>query len=458
MKLLRLFTLTSLIILGSCSHIQKPIPEKIITENKIAPNFPNLPDAKYIAANGVKWREFYRNQNLVSSIDYGLKQNKDLKIAAINTQKAQNALELAKIARKPSLRGVASSDISGKSGDILTDTYTFGASMPAYEVDLFDRLKSLQTASEENFYSARENQKAIKIAYITTLANAWVNIASDLTQIEILNSNIASLQETAKIVKGRQKYGVANDLDVNSVEAQLNELIASLKATQTKLENDKSTLVFLAGGQGVLEYLPNGLKNDFTIAEVAIGLPSDVLLARPDIMAAEHALRGANANLTAARAQKFPSINLTASFGFASNELLNLLAGPRFLITPNISAPIFDIGAADINIDNARLNRDALIYQYEKAISSAFNDVSQALNTRAQIEARINDQSAAVENYGKSVFLAKRRFEVGIDNYLPLLLAQRNLNNAQATLLNLQTLRANNLISLYSALSNDDDF
>lgn len=458
MKLLKYFTLTSLIILGACSHIQKPIPEKIITENKIASNFPNLPDAKYIAANGVKWREFYRNKNLIATIDYGLKQNKDLKIAAINTQKAQNALELAKIARKPSLRGVASSDLSGKSGDILSDTYTLGASMPSYEIDIFDRLKSLQKASEENFYSARENQKAIKIAYITTLANAWVNIASDMTQIEILNSNIASLQETAKIVKGRQKYGVANDLDVNSVEAQLNELIASLKATQTKLENDKSTLVFLAGGQGVLEYLPNVLKNDFTIAEVAIGLPSDVLLARPDIMAAEHALIGANANLTAARAQKFPSINLTASFGFASNELLNLLAGPRFLITPSISAPIFDNGAADINIDNARLNRDALIHQYEKAINSAFNDVSQALNTRAQIEARINDQSAAVENYRKSVFLAKRRFEVGIDNYLPLLLAQRNLNNAQATLLNLQTLRATNLISLYSALSNDDDF
>lgn len=458
MKLLKYFTLTSLIILGACSHIQKPIPEKTISENKIAPNFPNLPDAKYIATNGVKWREFYRNQNLIATIDYGLKQNSDLKIAAINTQKAQNALELAKIARKPSLRGAASSDLSGKSGDILSDTYTLGASMPAYEVDLFDRLKSLQKASEENFYASKENQKAIKIAFITTIANAWVNIASDLTQIEILKSNISSLQETAKIVKGRQKYGVANDLDVNSVEAQLNELIASLKATQTKLENDKSTLVFLAGGQGVLQYLPTNLQSDFTIAEVAIGLPSNVLLARPDIMAAEHALMGANANLTAARAQKFPSINLTASFGFASNELLNLLAGPRFLITPSISAPIFDNGASDINIDNARLNRDALIYQYEKAINSAFNDVSQALNTRSQIEARINDQSAAVENYRKSVFLAKRRFEVGIDNYLPLLLAQRNLNNAQATLLGLQTLRATNLISLYSALSNDDDF
>lgn len=455
---LKYFTLTSLLILGACSHFEKQVPVNKMVEVKTAPNFPNLPDAKYIATSGVKWREFYKNQNLIAAIDYGLKQNSDLKIAAINTQKAQNALELAKVARKPSLRGVASSDLSGKSGDILSDTYTLGASMPSYEVDIFDRLKSLQKASEENFYSARENQKAIKIAYITTLANAWVNIASDMTQIEILNSNIASLQETAKIVKGRQKYGVANDLDVNSVEAQLNELIASLKATQTKLENDKSTLVFLAGGQGVLEYLPNGLKNDFTIAEVSIGLPSDVLLARPDIMAAEHALSGANANLTAARAQKFPSINLTASFGFASNELLNLLAGPRFLITPSISAPIFDNGAADINIDNARLNRDALIHQYEKAINSAFNDVSQALNTRAQIEARINDQSAAVENYRKSVFLAKRRFEVGIDNYLPLLLAQRNLNNAQATLLNLQTLRATNLISLYSALSNDDDF
>ncbi|MBN8647327.1 MAG: TolC family protein [Caulobacterales bacterium] len=455
---LKYFTLTSLLVLGACSHFEKPLVENKMADNKIAPYFPNLPDAKYIAASGVKWREFYKNQNLIFAIDYGLKQNKDLKIAAINTQKAQNTLELAKIARKPSLRGVASSDLSGKSGDILTDTYTFGASVPSYEIDFFDRLKSLQKASEENFYSALENQKAIKIAYITTLANAWVNIASDMTQIEILKSNIASLQETAKIVKGRQKYGVANDLDANSVEAQLNELIASLKATQTKLENDKSTLVFLAGGQGVLEFLPNGLKSDFTIAEVAIGLPSDVLLARPDIMAAEHALSGANANLTAARAQKFPSINLTASFGFASNELLNLLAGPRFLITPSISAPIFDNGASDINIDNARLNRDALIHQYEKAINSAFNDVSQALNTRAQIEARIKDQSAAVENYRKSVFLAKRRFEVGIDNYLPLLLAQRNLNNAQATLLNLQTLRANNLIGLYSALSNDDDF
>jgi outer membrane protein, multidrug efflux system len=449
-----LLPLLGLPFLFACAQMPKIKPEIAKSQMQVPQAFPNMPQSQ-ILANTVKWRDFYQNKNLIKAIEYGLLHNVDLKIAALNLERAKNNQKLARISQLPSLRANSSIELSGKSGDALSDNYAIGLAMPSYEIDLFGRLQSLEKAAEYNFFASSENQSAIKITLIANIANAWVNISSDLAQIEIIEANIKSLRASLKIVEGRQKYGIASDLEINAISAQLNELSASLLANQTKLENDKSILVLLCGGEGALQFLPPKLEDDFTIAQIGIDIPSNVLLARPDIRAAEANLLAQNANIDAARAQKFPSINLIGSTGFASGDLLKLLSAPKFAITPNVSIPIFDNGIIDLNIENAKINRDIAIQNYEKVINSAFNDISQALNIRAQIANRIATQESAVKNYQKSVYLATRRFEVGIDNYLPLLIAQRNFNNAQANLLNLRTLAANNLISLYSALGND---
>lgn len=188
-----------------------------------------------------------------------------------------------------------------------------------------------------------------------------------------------------------------------------------------------------------------------------VGLPSDVLLDRPDVLAAEHDLKAANANIGAARAAFFPRISLTGSTGSSSPDLDGLFKSGNgtWSFVPSISVPIFSGGANVAGLKSAQASRDIAVAQYEKAIQSAFSEVSDALAVRARIDERLSAQTAATAAAQRSLTLSQARYDNGVDSYLTLQDAQRTLYASQQTLISLQALRATNLVALYKALGDD---
>lgn len=435
---------------------------KIIKENKIppapiAPVFVQTNTNEKLDFETISWQEFFKNPKLQELINLGLAQNSDLKIAALNIEKARNNLALVENALKPNIRLNAGANIGIRTSGDNSETYNTNLGLTNYEIDVFGRLKTINEQKQLELIGQKYTQSAIKLALIAEISKSYLSIQSDLLQIDILNENIASISETLKIISARQKVGLGNDLEVNSAKAQLFELNTAKEAINTKLGIDNSQLRLLLASQTIDDYsAPNsGLFSSF--GDLPENLSSKILLARPDIRASEIALKVQNANIDAARLAKFPQINLTSNIGFSSTELLKLLNGGIFNFIPNISMPIFDNGNANINIENAIIEREIALSRYEKSIQTAFFEVSSSLEIRAKIDERIKAQENAIDALKKSEFIAKERFRIGIDNYLPLLLLQRQLNNAQLSLIAIRELKYSNQIALFKAIGNFEE-
>ncbi len=183
-----------------------------------------------------------------------------------------------------------------------------------------------------------------------------------------------------------------------------------------------------------------------------------MLLARPDILAAEHSLKAANADIGAARAAFFPTISLTGSAGAASSDLGQLFSSGNgtWSYGARIGVPIFEGGANINGLRSAKAGRDIAVAQYEGAIQQAFSDVSQALAVRARIDERLDAQANATDAATTAFKLSQARYDAGADSYLTLLDAQRTLYGSQQSLIGLKAVKATNLTALYRAIGNDD--
>lgn len=455
----RILKISPILLICGIISCQSP---KIIKETKIppapiAPLFVHSNNNEKLEFETIAWQEFFKNPKLQELINLGLSQNRDLKIAALNIEKARNNIAIAQNALKPNIRLNTGANIGIKANGDNNENYSANFGLTNYEIDVFDRLKTINTQKQLELLGQKYTQSAIKIALIAEISKSYLSIQSDLLQINILNENIASINETLKIIAARQKIGLGNDLEVNSALAQLYELNAAKEAINSKLGIDNAQLRLLIASQSIENY--SSLNNEFfaSFGQLPKNLSSKILLARPDILNAETSLKIQNANIDAARLAKFPQINLTSNIGFSSNELLKLFNGGVFNFIPNISMPIFDNGNININIENAIIEREIALSRYEKSIQTAFFEVSSILEIRANIDERIKSQENAINALKKSEFIAKERFRIGIDNYLPLLLLQRQLNNAQLSLTALKELKYSNQIALFKAIGNFEE-
>jgi multidrug efflux system outer membrane protein len=218
---------------------------------------------------------------------------------------------------------------------------------------------------------------------------------------------------------------------------------------------DRNALALLAGAPVPAELLPQGTLQSVTqLADLPEGVPSEVLARRPDVLAAERTLQANNANIGVARAAFFPSISLTASAGAASGDLSNLFkAGSgTWTFIPQLTLPIFTAGRNQANLDLAKANRDIAVAQYEKAIQSAFREVSDALAQRGTLDERVASQAALVEASGKSYRIHEQRYQKGAESYLNALVSQRTLYAAQQSYISARLAKASNQVTLYKVL------
>jgi outer membrane protein, multidrug efflux system len=324
-----------------------------------------------------------------------------------------------------------------------------------YELDLFGRVRSLSKSALEQYFSTAEARRASQITLIAEIANDDLALAADTAVLKIAEDTLASASASLDLTRKRFEHGVASQLDVAQATTLVEQARSDVAADTTTVAQDRNALDLVVGSPVPDSLLPGALDDQVPVlSQPPAGLPSDVLLARPDVLEAEHTLKAQNAQIGAARAAFFPTITLTGSGGSSSTDLTNLFKGAYgvWSFAPQISVPIFNGGANIANLDYAKAEQRIAVAQYEKAIQSAFKDVADALARRATIGDQLAAQEAQVAAASDSARLARARYEHGSDTYLNVLIAERTLYGAQQTLIAARLARSTNLVSLYTAL------
>ncbi len=411
-----------------------------------------------MAAADIGWRDFFVDARLQRLIDIALKNNRDLRVAMLNVQAAQAQYQVVTTLLLPSITAVGAQSKTRKPDNLsflnqtISNTYTVGLNA-SWEIDLFGRVQSMRNQALAKYFATAYARKAAEISLVSQVAVQYLQVLQTDDLLKVTHQTLASASESYRIVKLQFDNGAASELDVSQAQTVMEGAAANLQAQERARAQAVNALVLLLG-EPVPDDLPGGMPLDGQdlLADIPAGLPSDLLLRRPDIMEAEQNLLAANANIGAARAAFFPNISLTGMLGTLSPTLGGLFkagsAGWSF--APTITLPIY--GDQFANLEYANIQKKIEIANYEKAIQSAFKDVADGLAARGtydqQIAALVRDTAAQQ----RRLELSTLRYKQGVDSYLGVLTAQQDLYSAQQTLIAARTQRLANLVTLYQAL------
>lgn len=418
------------------------------------------------------WRDFFPDRRMQRLISLALLNNRDLRIAALNVQEADAQYRIQRSGLFPAISVFGKQQIEKTPGSvaassagstaagtpstaIISHFYNVGVGFTAYELDVFGKQRSLDRQALEQYLGYSETRRSTQISLVAQVASSYLVIAADLAILRMTSETLNAQVETYDLTRKNLDAGTTTAVALRQVEIALDTARANLSGYQRQLAQDRNVLVQLIGLP-----LPDDvqfadeLESAPEAAELAPGLPSRVLANRPDVLAAEHQLMAANANIGAARAAFFPSISLTSNFGSASTQLSGLFKNGSMAWTyaPTISLPIFTGGANAASLDLAKIQKNSYIAQYEKALQAAFREVDDALAARATIDDQLASQRALVVASRDAYQLSGMRFRSGVDSFLPVLDAQRTLYSSQLSLVSLELLRLQNTATLYKAL------
>ena len=457
-------------LLGACTlepHYHRP-PAPV-------PALPGGTAAETIAAD-IGWREFFPDPQLQRLIALALTDNRDLRVAVLNVQSAQAQYRIQRADLFPSVdasgveqvqhiplrvltSGLPPAILAGAgplpSGGVTEHNYNVGIGFTSYELDLFGRIRSLSHAALQQYFSSGETRRSVQLTLVAEVATAYLTVCTDQTLLDITRDTLKSQEDSYTLTQKMFNGGTTTQLAVSQAETTVDTARANLAQYNRQLSQDRDALQLLLGApipDGI--DFSRGLDRDNMVAELEEGIPSDVLVRRPDVLAAEHQLMAANAQIGAARAAFLPAISLTGNFGTESTQLSGLFkAGSRaWTFSPQISIPIFAGGANVANLQATKLARDTAVAQYEKAIQTAFREVADALVARGTLDEQLAAQQALVDASAVAYKLADMRYRGGVDSYLTALVAQVSLYSAQQQLQTVRLLRLQNLVTLYKAL------
>lgn len=417
-----------------------------------------IQDAKLVG-----WQEFFRSPNLQAIIQTALDNNRDLRIAALNVEAARSIYQIQRADLLPtvstgvgSIRQRSVSNIAGFGESEVTYTqYSASVGVTAYELDLFGRVRSLNRSALEQYFATEEATRAARIALIAEVANAYLALLADRKLLALTEETLATQNESFELISRSFEYGIGSALDVAQAKTAVESARANLSQYQRLVAQDKNALTLLIGTEPDPQLLEGEALDDVAlIDDLPVGLPSQVLLQRPDVLQAEHELKSANANIGAARANFFPTISLTGAYGRSSSELSNLFSGggETWNFAPQITLPIFTGGFNLATLRNARVNQEISVATYERTVQTAFREVADELAARGTYTEQLNAQNALVEAAQRSYDLSDARYRQGIDSHLVRLDAQRELYSAQSGAILIQQQRLSNLVTLYKAL------
>ena len=446
--------LAAALALAGCAN---PIPPYQRPAAPVAASFPAgaPPAANAVAPGELAWQRFFADERLRQLIGLALEHNRDLRVAVLAIEQTRALYQIRRADELPTLNLAASALRQPGSNGSITSLYSVGAAVTAYELDFFGRVRSLSEAALAQFLATEEARKTVQISLVAAVANAYLGLLADDELLRVTQQTLGTREESLKLTKLKFDNGVVSEVDVRQAESLLEAARVPLAQLTRQRALDEHALVLLLGRP-----LPDGLPQASRLtdpqvsAELLAGVPAEVLARRPDVRQAEQQLVAANANIGAARAAFFPRIALTGSAGIASSQLSELFKGGSFAWTfaPQLTLPIFDRGRNQANLDVANVNRDIAVAQYEKAVQTAFREVSDSLASRSSLVEQLRAQAAQADAEQARVRLAELRYRNGAASYLELLDAQRSLFAAQQAVIQLQAQQTQNLVTLYKVL------
>ena len=407
------------------------------------------------AAADIEWQRYFSDARLRRLIEISLANNRDLRVAILNIEQARGAYQIKRADELPSVGAGLSAQRSAGSNGGLANTYAVGLQVTGYELDFFGRVRALSQSALSQYLATEESRKTVQITLIAGVASAYIGLLADDELLRVTRDALNTREESLRLTKLKFDNGAASELDFRQAEQLLEGARATLAQTQRQRALDENALVALLGQAPPAELPPaSAMAAQQALGDLPAGLPSDLLARRPDVRAAEQQLLAANANIGAARAAMFPRISLTANAGTASAQLSGLFKSGSFALTGSATLlqPIFDAGRNQANLEVSKVNKEIAIAQYEKAIQTAFREVSDALAGRATLGEQLRAQAAQTNAAQVTYKLADLRYRNGASSYLEVLDAQRTLFAAQQATVQVQALQVQNLVTLYKVL------
>ena len=410
----------------------------------------------------VPWKEFFTDPALRRVIDTALINNRDLRIAMLNIEltRAQYRVQRADLLPTIDATGQSSSqrlpaDLAPLGERTISRQYSATLGFSAFELDLFGRIRSLTDQALETYYSVENDARTAQLSLVAETAGVYLQLVADRELYDITVRTYESRKAQYDLVQNKLSAGVASDLEVQQARGVMEDARSNMARYATRVGQDENYLVLLMSGP-MPKDMPDirRLQDVERLSDVPEGLPSELLERRPDIQAAEHLLKGYNANIGAARANFFPRITLTGALGSLTGEYNDLFASGQhtWSFLPQITLPIFDTGRNISLLQAAQRQRDIAVAQYEKAIQSAFREVGDSLVQRAHIGEQLDADTNMVDAAQRGYDLASKRYDVGVDSYLNVLDAERTLYGAQQAYVGTLLLRESNALTLYKAL------
>ena len=443
-------------LLAGCSFIptyERPAPPVPATYAGAVANAQDTTTAP------IPWQNYFAESRLQQLIETALSNNRDLRVAALHIEQARAAFQVRRADLYPGvgLAANATRAPAAGTGD-LTNSFSVGLAISSWEIDFFGRIASLKEQALAQYLATEQGRNAAQVSLVAAVANGWLNLLADEELLDLSRQTLASREESVRLTKMRLDAGVASELDFRQAQSLNEAARATLAQQQRQRALDENALALLLG-----QALPDDIRSSLAgsrlaaataMAQLPAGLPSELLARRPDILQAEQQLIAANANIGAARAAFFPRIALTAQAGSASAELSGLFKGGSwgFTIAPSLLLPIFDAGRNQANLESAQAGRSIAVAQYEKAIQTAFREVSDALAGEATLGEQARAQQAQAQAEAARLQLADLRYRNGVSSYLDLLDAQRSLFAAQQAVVQVRLAQLQNQVALYKAL------
>ncbi len=462
---LRTLSLTLLLagLLGGCATLAPDYtrPAAPVTKTWPAATIDTDPHGQPGAAD-IGWRDFFVDTRLHQLIDMALANNRDLRATALAIVKARAQYRIQRAELFPAVSADAGTtarrtpgELSGSGQAVTSRSHSVDLGIANWEIDLFGRLQSLRDQALESYLASEETLRSTRISLVAEVAAAYLTLSADSALLALSGETLASQQSSLTLTRKRVELGVGSELELRQIETSVETARRDVASYTAQVAMDRNALVLLAGAPLPDSLLPPaGLDSVTALRPLPAGLPSTVLQERPDVLAAERALRAANASIGAARAAFFPRISLTATAGSASASLGGLFAAGTgaWTFIPQVSLPLFDGGANRANLQVAEADRDIALARYEQTLQSAFREVADALAQRATVDTRLDAQQKLVDATAASYRLSEARYLKGVDSYLSTLDAQRNLYAARQNLVSLKLAAASNSVTLYKVL------
>jgi NodT family efflux transporter outer membrane factor (OMF) lipoprotein len=457
-QLFWLSTVAAAALLGGCANLA---PGYVTPTAPVPASWAAGATAANTVSANTGWQDVVTDANLRQTITLALANNRDLRGTLLAIAQARASYQIQQAAQLPTVNASAGASASrtpaqaSSSGAVVnTRTLTAGVGVAAYELDFFGRVQNLKDAALQAYLQTEEAARSAQIALVAEVSTAWLTLAADQDLQALAQATLKSQQDSYAMTQKRVQLGADSELTLVQAQTTVQAAQRDAAAYASQVQQDRNALDLLVGGT-----LPEGLLPQAGAAQLATQLvavpaelPSAVLQRRPDVLAAEHQLKAANADIGAARAALFPSISLTAQAGTASRSLGSLFQGGAWSFAPSISLPIFDGGARKAAVDSAEVTRDIRLASYDKTVQTAFREVADALAVRATLGARLDAQQALVQATQRSLQLAQARNRSGADSYLTVLDAQRSHYAAQQALINLQLAEQSNRVTLFKVL------